>query len=135
MPVFVKSYSFNGLATLHFRGASAAQSQVLWNGIPIQNASLGVADVATLPVLFMNKVSVVYGGSGALLGSGNVGGALLLENDKPFFDSNSRRLTACAGAGTARAGEGGRCRGTGAVATGFRVYRRFFTVARVGAGA
>src|ERR1043165_3827875 len=88
MPVFVKSYSFNGLATLHFRGASAAQSQVLWNGVPIQNASLGVADVSTMPVLFMNKVSVVYGGSGALLGSGNVGGALLLENEQPLFDTN-----------------------------------------------
>jgi outer membrane cobalamin receptor len=78
LPVFVKSYSFNGLATLHFRGASAAQSQVLWNGVPIQNAALGMADISTVPVLFMSKVNVIYGSSGALLGSGNVGGALML---------------------------------------------------------
>jgi len=34
-PVFVKSYGFNELATLSFRGASAAQSAVYWNGVPI----------------------------------------------------------------------------------------------------
>jgi len=87
VPVFVKSYGFNGLATLNFRGASAAQSQVLWNGVPIQNAALGIADVSTLPVLFADKVSVIYGSSGALLGSGNVGGALLIENTLPVFDT------------------------------------------------
>ena len=84
-PVFVKSYGMNGLATLNFRGSSAAQSQVMWNGIPIQNAALGIADVSSLPVMLMNKVNIVYGGSSALLGSGNVGGALLLEDDTPVF--------------------------------------------------
>ncbi|PQJ13090.1 hypothetical protein CJD36_004925 [Flavipsychrobacter stenotrophus] len=81
VPVFVKSYGFNGLATLSFRGASAAQSQVLWNGVPIQNAALGIADVSTLPVMFMNTVDIIYGGSSALTGSGNVGGALLLGDE------------------------------------------------------
>ncbi len=100
VPVFVKAYGFNGLATLNFRGSSAAQSQVLWNGVPIQNAALGVADVSALPVLFMNKVSVLYGGSAALLGSGNVGGALLLESDVPTFDSAGRSLSVNIGAGS-----------------------------------
>ena len=99
-PVFVKSYGFNGLATLNFRGSSAAQSEVLWNGVPIQNAALGIADVSTLPVLFINKINIVYGGSAALLGSGNVGGALLLENDAPVFDSNRRSLLFSGGAGS-----------------------------------
>lgn len=87
MPVFVKAYSFNGLATLGFRGSSAAQSQVFWNGVPIQNAALGVADISTLPALFVSRANVVYGGSGALYGSGNIGGALMLENDRPKFDT------------------------------------------------
>jgi vitamin B12 transporter len=100
LPVFVKAYSFNGLATLSFRGASAAQSQVLWNGVPIQNAALGIADVSTLPVLFMSKVNVVSGGSAALYGSGNVGGALLLENEKPVFDSGHHNLSVSGGAGS-----------------------------------
>jgi vitamin B12 transporter len=87
VPVFVKSYGFNSLATLNFRGASAAQSQVYWNGIPIQNAASGVADVSLLPVSLLSKVNVVYGSSSALWGSGNVGGALLVETEHPGFDS------------------------------------------------
>lgn len=88
VPVFVKSYGLNNVATLNFRGASAAQSQVYWNGIPLQNAALGIADVSLLPVSLMNKVNVVYGSSSALWGSGNVGGALLIENDLPSFDDS-----------------------------------------------
>lgn len=100
VPVFVKSYGFNGLATLNFRGSSAAQSAVYWNGVPIQNAALGIADVSTLPVLFMNKVNIVYGGSSALWGSGNVGGALVLESGAPVFDSGKKSLSVSAGAGS-----------------------------------
>jgi len=100
VPVFVKSYGFNGLATLNFRGSSAAQSEVLWNGVPIQNAALGIADVSTLPVLFMNKVNIVYGGSAALWGSGNVGGALLIENDAPVFDTEKHSLSVSGGMGS-----------------------------------
>ena len=99
VPVFVKSYGFNGLATLNFRGSSAAQSEVLWNGVPIQNAALGIADVSTMPVLFMNKVNIVYGGSSALWGSGNVGGALLLENEQPVFDNHIHTLSFSGGIG------------------------------------
>lgn len=85
VPVFIKSYGFNGLATLNFRGSSAAQSQVYWNGVPLQNAALGMTDVSTLPVMFMNKVEVAYGGSAALLGSGNVGGAVFLSSEGTTF--------------------------------------------------
>ncbi len=100
LPVFIKSYTFNGLSTLSFRGSSAAQSQVLWNGVPIQNSALGIADISALPVLLLNKVSVLYGGSSALYGSGNVGGALLLENDVAIFDSGKRALSLSGGAGS-----------------------------------
>ena len=99
-PVFVKSYGFNGLATLSFRGSSAAQSAVLWNGVPIQNAALGKADVSMLPVFMTNKVGIVYGGSAALLGSGNVGGALLMESDAPYFTKDSSSISLFGGGGS-----------------------------------
>lgn len=85
VPVFVKSYGINSLATLNFRGSSAAQSQVYWNGVPLQNAALGISDVSLMPVSLMNKVNVVYGSSAAMFGSGNVGGALLVESETPDF--------------------------------------------------
>lgn len=89
-PVFIRSYGFNGLATLNFRGSSAAQSQVYWNGIPISNAALGIADLSLLPVSLVNNMNIVYGGSAALLGSGNVGGALMIETESPAFDSSAK---------------------------------------------
>jgi len=48
----------------------------------------------------MNKVNIVYGGSSALWGSGNVGGALLLENDAPVFDSGRHSLFINGGMGS-----------------------------------
>jgi len=89
-PVFIKSYGINGLATLSFRGASAAQSQVYWNGVPLQNAAMGISDVSLLPVSLLQRVQVVYGSSAAMWGSGNVGGALVVENEQPYFDANAR---------------------------------------------
>ncbi len=101
VPAFVRSYGFNNLATLSFRGSSAAQSLVLWNGVPLVYAALGMTDVSLLPVSLANKIDIVYGGSAALLGSGNVGGAVLLQNDEPVFkDKPSPRLSALFSAGS-----------------------------------
>ncbi len=90
VPVFVKSYGFNGLATLQFRGASSAQSAVYWKGIPLANAALGVADVSLLPTTLFDEIQIIYGGSAALWGSGNVGGAVMLGNAQPTFDSSKK---------------------------------------------
>ncbi len=78
--VFVKSYGLNAMATLNIRGASSAQSAVLWNGVPIANPALGLTDVSTLPLSLIDEVAVAYGGSSALWGSGAVGGAVLLQS-------------------------------------------------------
>jgi vitamin B12 transporter len=83
--VFVKSYGVNSMATLSLRGASAAQSSVLWNGVPILNPALGVADLSILRTGLFNDVSIQYGSSAALFGSGNVGGALVLDDEQAGF--------------------------------------------------
>jgi vitamin B12 transporter len=99
--VFLRTYGFNSLSTLNFRGASAAQSLMLWNGVPVQNAALGIADLSLVPVMLMDKVNVLYGSSSALWGSGNVGGALLLENELPHFTKMPQyKLSFTAGAGS-----------------------------------
>jgi iron complex outermembrane receptor protein len=87
VPVFVKTYGSNGPSTVSFRGSSSAQSLVLWDGIPLQNAALGVTDLSLLPVGFTDRIRVAYGSSAGLWGSGNVGGALLLDSQLPLTDS------------------------------------------------
>ncbi|HTN18693.1 MAG TPA: TonB-dependent receptor [Chitinophagaceae bacterium] len=94
MPVFIKSYGINSLATLNFRGSSAAQSLVLWNGVPLNNAALGMADVSLLSVQNFDQVHIAYGGSSALLGSGNVGAAILLDNRNREADTGKKNTFA-----------------------------------------
>jgi len=83
--VFVKSYGFNSYSTLSFRGASAAQSMVYWQGIPLMNAATGVTDISLLPVVFSDSISLQYGSNAAMMGSGNVGGALLLSSREAHY--------------------------------------------------
>lgn len=100
-PVFVHRYGVNGMASLSMRGASSAQTQVYWNGIPIQNPALGQADLSDLAVELMEEIRLIYGGGGALWGSGQVGGGLVLGSGLPFSDSGRRHsLRVKGGAGS-----------------------------------
>jgi vitamin B12 transporter len=96
-PVFVKSYGMNGMATLNIRGSSAAQTQIYWNGIPIQNSAQGITDISMIPLFIWHKAHLIYGGSSALWGSGNVGGAIMLETNTPRFDTTTRLQYAIVG--------------------------------------
>lgn len=89
-PVFIKSYGINSMATLQFRGASSAQSQVLWNGIPLNSANSGITDLSTLGVQQFDQIGIHYGSSAALLGSGNIGGSLLLNNEYFTLDTQKK---------------------------------------------
>lgn len=83
-PVFVKSYGLGSLATTSFRGGSANHIAILWNGFNIGSPMNGQLDLSLLPIASAGAVSVQYGGSTALWGSGAVGGAIHLSNEAQF---------------------------------------------------
>lgn len=83
-PVFIKSYGLGSLATTSLRGGSAHHTAVLWNGLAISSPMNGQIDLSLVPVGVANAVSVQYGGSTALWGSGAVGGAIHLDNVPHF---------------------------------------------------
>ena len=76
--VFIKSNGPGLLSTTAFRGGSASQTAVLWNGINIQNAMLAQIDLSLLPAFLFNKVELEYGGSSSVWGSGAMGGTIRL---------------------------------------------------------
>lgn len=82
--IFVKSYGLGSLATTSFRGGSAEQTAILWNGFELNSPMNGVVDLSLIPNSFMDNVSIQYGGTSVLWGSGAVGGAILLGNDEAF---------------------------------------------------
>lgn len=83
-PVFIKSYGLGSLATTTFRGGSAHHTAVLWNGLNIGSPMNGQLDLSLVPVGVANELSIQYGGSTALWGSGAVGGAIHLDNVPHF---------------------------------------------------
>lgn len=91
--VFVKSYGLGSSATTSIRGGSASHTQVIWNGLPVQNPMLGQLDFSLIPVGFVDKMTIAYGGNTATWGSGAIGGTIFLENesfDKQGFTLKSR---------------------------------------------
>jgi len=81
----IKSFGINGLSTASFRGASAAQTQIVWNGLPINNAAMGMADLSSLPTATLQQVDVIHGSAAILFGSGSVGGTVSMQSEQPKF--------------------------------------------------
>ncbi|HTO99474.1 MAG TPA: TonB-dependent receptor [Myxococcales bacterium] len=65
-------------ATLSLRGASADQSVVLLDGIPLQGPGGGAVDLSTLPATLLDKMVISRGVLGAQFGPGALGGAVEL---------------------------------------------------------
>ena len=86
--LYIKQYGAGNLATLSIRGSSANQTQVFWNGIPVNSASLGVTDLTLLPIDFYQSLVIQKGGSSLSSGSGGIGGAVCL-NSSASFEKNT----------------------------------------------
>lgn len=80
--VFVKNYGIGSLSTISIRGSSAAQTQVLWHGVNINNAMTGLSDFSAIPVSFFDKISIDYGSASS---NPAMSGCIQLSNDKPSF--------------------------------------------------
>ncbi len=81
---FLKHYSPGNLATTSFRGASAQQTVVTWNGFNINSPLNGQFDLSLFPVQSFDQVQVQPGASSALWGSGAIGGSIHLSHTPDF---------------------------------------------------
>lgn len=76
--MFIKNYGNGQLASVTIRGTSAAQTDVMWNGIQINSPGLGQVDLALLNMGMGDRLE--YGGISKF---GNVGGFInLTSNNK-----------------------------------------------------
>ncbi|MBB6324648.1 iron complex outermembrane receptor protein [Algoriphagus iocasae] len=83
-PVFVRQYGAGMLASPSFRGTSAGNTALFWNGLPINSPSLGQSDLSILPIQAIDQVSLQFGNAGALFGNEAIGGSLHLQNQLQF---------------------------------------------------
>ncbi|MEZ4986600.1 MAG: TonB-dependent receptor [Saprospiraceae bacterium] len=88
--VYIKQYGPGTLATPSINGGSASQTAVLWNGIPIQNAMLGLTDLALLPLHGASTLALEQVGNSVTHGSGAVSGSISLDSDPPEVGWHTR---------------------------------------------
>jgi vitamin B12 transporter len=77
---FVKQYGLGGLSTLSHRGGTAAQTQIFWEGINIQNPMLGQTDLSLIPLFFIDQIELQTHAASALVGSSAAGGNIHLSS-------------------------------------------------------
>ncbi len=78
--IFIKSYGVGSLATSSVRGGSAGHTALIWNGFSLQSPMLGLLDLSFLPTVFVDEMSLNYGGNSAPWGNGAIGGVIALKN-------------------------------------------------------
>lgn len=80
-----------------FRGTTASQTAVIWNGININSQFLGQTDFNTIGTRDFNSIAVKAGGGSVLYGSSAIGGSIHLNNDLQFKKDFSNHLFFSAG--------------------------------------
>ncbi|GIV29368.1 MAG: TonB-dependent receptor [Bacteroidia bacterium] len=90
--VFVKNYAPGSIGNISVRGGNAQQTAVLWNGININHPMLGQTDISQYASVLFDDVSVEYGASSSLWGSGAMNGSLRINNS--FSDQFSFKYRA-----------------------------------------
>src|SRR5699024_10688150 len=75
-----------------FRGTTAQQTAVLWNGLNINSVFLGQTDFNTINAGSYNHIEVRAGGGSVVYGSGAIGGTVHLNTDLEFTPGFDNRL-------------------------------------------
>lgn len=89
--------SYGALSSVRLRGGGAANTTVLWNGLPINSLTTGGADFSMINVGAFDEINVVYGASGSIYGSSTFGGAIELNNNPVYIKSSELSVSYDAG--------------------------------------
>ena len=85
------------LASIRLRGSAPSQTQINWNGIPVNSPTTGSIDLSLLSGGMADAIEIAYGASGSLFGNGTFGGSINLFNQPDWDNRISVNLAAEAG--------------------------------------
>ncbi len=88
--LYIKDYGPGQLSSPAQGGGSAAQTSIVWNGIPIQSPLLGQLDLSVLRA--SDQLFLTGPGGGPALGSGDLAGTLHLASPLPVGNNLTVRL-------------------------------------------
>lgn len=84
--IYFKENGLGMVSSPSFRGTTAQQTAVIWNGININSQLTGQTDFNTISTKNFDNIFVRAGGGSAIYGSSAVGGSIHLNNDLNFND-------------------------------------------------
>jgi iron complex outermembrane receptor protein len=77
-PVFIKQTVKGSMAGMSLRGSNSTHTRVSWNKIPLNSPLHGTVDIAHLPFLFADDISINYSAASMMNSDGALGGSLQL---------------------------------------------------------
>jgi len=83
-PIYFKENGLGMVSSPSFRGTTASQTAVLWNGININSQFNGQLDFNTINTGAYNEISVRGGGGSVVYGTGAIGGSVHLNTTLSF---------------------------------------------------
>ena len=89
---YLKHYGPGTLSSISTRGGNAQQTSLIYNDFVLNNPLNGMVDFSTIPSVFFNSISVLYGISSSNLANGALAGAVVLEDNqdgRSFIESGS----------------------------------------------
>ncbi|MDD3003891.1 TonB-dependent receptor [Flavobacterium sp.] len=90
--IYFKENGLGMVSSPSFRGTTAQQTAVIWNGININSQLNGQTDFNTITATDFNSITVRSGGGSSLYGSSAVGGSVHLNTKLDFYDNFSNRI-------------------------------------------
>ena len=89
---YLKHYGPGTLSSISTRGGNAQQTSLIYNDFVLNNPLNGMVDFSTIPSVFFNSISVLYGISSSNLANGALAGAVVLEENqdgRSFIEAGS----------------------------------------------
>jgi vitamin B12 transporter len=96
-PVTMRYYGPGQLASASFRGASASQTVVVWNGIRINSPMMMQSDLASIPVHLISHGTLAFGSATLEYASGAFGGVVALMSEIEAGEKPEISVAATAG--------------------------------------
>ncbi|MDY7395135.1 TonB-dependent receptor [Aureibaculum sp. 2210JD6-5] len=96
-PIHFKENGFGMVSSASFRGTTAQQTAVVWNGININSPFLGQTDFNLINTQNISEVLVRPGGGSTQFGTGAIGGVVYLNNKLEVYQKNTHEISASYG--------------------------------------
>lgn len=90
--IYFKENGYGMVSSPSFRGTNAAQTSVIWNGIPINSNLNGQTDFNTIAPQSFDNITVRSGGGSVQYGSGAIGGSIHLNDEVSFVKKKAIRI-------------------------------------------